>query len=129
MNETIFLGGRPIAAWGVGIANPASENCVAKGGKVEIIDTPAGQSGICVFPDGTRCEEWALLRGQCAPGAASPRKHISPLLTFPAGGAVIGGLIGYGVKRDARGAAVGAAVGAAAPFALAAAILASGWRP
>jgi len=128
MNETIFLGGRPIAAWGVGAANPASENCVAKGGKVEITDTPAGQSGICVFPDGTRCEEWALLRGQCAPGAP-PRRHISPLLTFPAGGAVIGGLIGYAVKRDAHGTAVGAAVGAAAPFALAAVVIASGWSP
>lgn len=58
----------------------------------------------------------------------SPR-HLSTLITFPAGGAVIGGLIGYGIKRDARGAAVGALVGAAAPFAMAAVILASGWRP
>lgn len=58
-----------------------------------------------------------------------PQTHLSPLLTFPAGGAVIGGLIGYCVKRDAHGAAVGALVGAAAPFALTAVILASGWRP
>lgn len=60
---------------------------------------------------------------------SQPPSHISPLLTFPAGGAVIGGLIGYCVKRNAHGAAVGALVGAAAPFALVAVIAASGWRP
>ena len=60
---------------------------------------------------------------------APPQNRISPLLTFPAGGAVIGGLIGYCIKRDAHGAAVGAAVGAAAPFVLAAVIVASGWSP
>lgn len=58
-----------------------------------------------------------------------PQNHISPLLTFPAGGAVIGGLIGYGVKRNAHGAIVGALIGAAAPFAVAVAVFASGWRP
>ena len=58
-----------------------------------------------------------------------PQKHLSVLITFPAVGAVTGGIIGYCVKKDAHGAAVGALVGAAAPFALAAAILASGWRP
>lgn len=63
-------------------------------------------------------------------GAVDPTpSHISPLLTFPAGGAVIGGLIGYGIKRNVHGAAIGALVGAAAPFALTAVILASGWRP
>ena len=67
--------------------------------------------------------------GATDPATTSPQKHISPLLTFPAGGAAIGGLIGYCVKRNARGAAVGALVGAAAPFTVAAVIIASGWRP
>jgi hypothetical protein len=63
-------------------------------------------------------------------GTADPSpSHISPLLTFPAGGAMIGGLIGYAVKRDARGAAVGAVAGAIAPFALTAVLYASGWSP
>jgi len=53
------------------MGNPASENCVAKGGTVQVVETPAGQSGICVLPNGTRCEEWALFRGQCGPAAAS----------------------------------------------------------
>lgn len=61
--------------------------------------------------------------------APPPQKHLSTLITVPVGGAVIGGLIGYAVKRNAHGAAVGALVGAATPFAVAAVIFASGWRP
>lgn len=49
------------------IANPASVNCEQKGGKLEIVDEPAGQRGICVLADGTRCEEWAFFRGECPP--------------------------------------------------------------
>lgn len=52
----------------IGMANPASKNCADKGGKLEIRDEPAGQSGVCIFADGSRCEEWAFFRGQCAPG-------------------------------------------------------------
>ena len=63
------------------------------------------------------------------PPANVPQRHLSPLLTFPAGGAAIGGLIGYCIKKDARGAAVGALIGGAAPFAIAAVIVASGWSP
>lgn len=52
-----------------GIANPASVNCESKGGKVEIVTASDGsQSGLCKFPDGTQCEEWALLRNECQPG-------------------------------------------------------------
>jgi putative hemolysin len=50
------------------IANPASSNCTAKGGSLRIVDAPAGQSGVCDFSDGSHCEEWRLMRGQCAPG-------------------------------------------------------------
>lgn len=46
----------------IGMANPASVSCVDKGGRVDILDTSAGQVGVCVFHDGTRCEEWALFR-------------------------------------------------------------------
>jgi putative hemolysin len=49
-------------------ANPASENCVAKGGKHITEPTPAGEMGICLFEDNRQCEEWALLRGQCPAG-------------------------------------------------------------
>lgn len=51
------------------LANPASENCVAKGGQVVIDKNPrGGQFGVCTFTDNMQCEEWAMLRGQCPVG-------------------------------------------------------------
>jgi putative hemolysin len=52
-----------------GIANPASVNCEERGGTLELREEPAGTVGICVFDDGSRCEEWRYFRGECAPGA------------------------------------------------------------
>jgi heat shock protein HslJ/putative hemolysin len=53
----------------VGLANPASVYCAAQGGVLEIrTDADGGQAGVCVFPDGSECEEWAYFRGECAPG-------------------------------------------------------------
>lgn len=50
----------------VGIANPASTNCVELGGTLEIVDQADGQIGLCHMPDGRVCEEWALFRdGTC----------------------------------------------------------------
>ena len=31
-------------------------------------DAQGGQSGMCVFPDGSQCDEWAFFRGECQPG-------------------------------------------------------------
>lgn len=50
------------------IANPASVNCVKKGGKFSIIDKPEGQVGMCALSNGTVCEEWAYFRGECGKG-------------------------------------------------------------
>jgi len=47
-----------------GIANPASEFCVAQGGTVDIVDEADGQVGYCNLPDGTRVEEWEYFRTQ-----------------------------------------------------------------
>lgn len=44
------------------IANPASEHCVKKGGKIEIVRDAAGERGMCHLPDGTVVEEWELFR-------------------------------------------------------------------
>ncbi|HZF28441.1 MAG TPA: DUF333 domain-containing protein [Gammaproteobacteria bacterium] len=50
-------------------ANPASEACVDAGGALQIEKRPdGGEYGVCTFTDNRQCEEWALLRGQCAPG-------------------------------------------------------------
>jgi putative hemolysin len=52
-----------------GIANPASVYCSQEGGTVEIrTDEAGGQYGVCVFADGSECDEWAFFRGECAPG-------------------------------------------------------------
>jgi len=50
------------------IANPASVNCIEKGGKLSIVEKPEGQVGMCTLSDGTVCEEWAYLRGECQKG-------------------------------------------------------------
>ena len=51
-----------------GLANPASVYCNEQGGKLEIRDNELGQYGVCVFSDGSECEEWAYFRGDCKPG-------------------------------------------------------------
>ena len=54
----------------VGMANPASEYCVEQGGTLEIRQGEGGETGYCVFADGSECEEWAYFRGECTPGQA-----------------------------------------------------------
>lgn len=49
----------------IGLANPASVNCGKVGATSEIMNNPDGsQYGMCKFPNGTSCEEWALFRGE-----------------------------------------------------------------
>lgn len=59
------------------LPNPASVNCVEKGNKLEIREGTGGQYGVCIFPDGKECEEWAYFRGECTheqePGAFNPK--------------------------------------------------------
>jgi len=53
----------------VGIANPASVYCEQNGGELitrEIEDE--GQTNFCQFEDGSMCEEWAFMRGECQKG-------------------------------------------------------------
>jgi len=50
--------------------NPASVYCMENGNKREIQTAADGsQSGVCVFPDGSTCDEWAYFRGECGPAA------------------------------------------------------------
>lgn len=61
------------------IANPASVNCTSKGYKLEIRTAlDGGQYGVCLFPDGSECEEWAFFRDQCAPGTKVPSAYPAP---------------------------------------------------
>jgi putative hemolysin len=50
------------------IANPAAQNCLDKGGKLEKLEETAGQLGLCRFSDGTVCEEWQFFQGECQKG-------------------------------------------------------------
>ncbi len=51
------------------LANPASVYCEQHEGKIRLRQDPqGGVIGICVFPDGSACDEWSYLRGECKPG-------------------------------------------------------------
>jgi putative hemolysin len=63
----------------VELPNPASVFCEQSGNKLEIITAADGsQSGVCVFPDGSTCDEWAYFKGECSPAVqVSPTPFIS----------------------------------------------------
>ncbi len=53
---------------GAGMANPAAVHCEEHGGKVEVRAAAGGdQYGVCIFADGSECDEWAFYRGECRP--------------------------------------------------------------
>ncbi len=50
------------------LPNPASAFCEQQGFKLEIRTAADGsQTGVCIFPDGSECDEWAFFRGDCTP--------------------------------------------------------------
>jgi putative hemolysin len=62
--------------------NPASVYCEQNGNKLEIQTAADGsQSGLCVFPDGSSCDEWAYFRGECSPTA---QKGLTPAINVEA---------------------------------------------
>ncbi len=62
----------------VNMPNPASVLCEQNGNKLEIQTASDGsQSGVCIFPDGSTCDEWAYFRGECS-SAAGPASEINP---------------------------------------------------
>src|SRR3990172_13344170 len=65
-----------------GMPNPASVYCTQEGNKLEIRTAADGsQNGICIFPDGSTCDEWAYYRGECGPAA---QKSPAPPMTVEA---------------------------------------------
>ena len=52
------------------LPNPASVYCEGHGNRLEIRTAADGsQSGACIFPDGSQCDEWAYYRGECGPAS------------------------------------------------------------
>ena len=49
----------------IGMPNPASFYCQELGYQLEMRETEEGTQGVCVFFDGTECEEWDFLAGRC----------------------------------------------------------------
>ena len=53
----------------VGMPNPASVFCEEHDGELEIRqDASGGEYGVCIFDDGSECEEWAFFNQECSPG-------------------------------------------------------------
>jgi len=76
-----------------GMPNPASIYCTQNGNKLEIHTADDGsQNGICIFPDGNTCDEWAYFRGECGPSAQkSPTPAMTVEATIEASGGGPGG--------------------------------------
>ena len=73
----------------VNMPNPASVYCKQNGNKLEIQTASDGsQNGICVFPDGSTCDEWAYFRGECGPAA---QKSPTPAIVVEAISTASGG--------------------------------------
>ncbi len=67
--------------------NPASVFCEQNGGKLDLRqEATGGVAGICVFSDGSECDEWAFYRGECKSGEKqmTVEPTVSPRETEPA---------------------------------------------
>jgi putative hemolysin len=73
----------------VNMPNPASVYCEQNDNQLEIHTAADGsQSGVCVFPDGSTCDEWAYFRAECGSGA---QKSPTPAMTIEATSTASGG--------------------------------------
>jgi putative hemolysin len=85
----------------VGIPNPASVYCKEQGNKHEIrMAADGSQNGICVFPDGSECDEWAYFRGECGPAV---QKSPTPAMTAEATTDASGGYMPPGTSEEIAG--------------------------
>ena len=72
----------PTPASTFAVANPASVFCEANAGSLELRTASDGSvSGVCTFPDGTQCEEWAFFRGECKPASVDATTADTPVAT------------------------------------------------
>ena len=86
-----------------GLPNPAAVYCTQNGYKYEIQTASDGsQSGICIFPDGSTCDDWAYFKGECD---LAPQENPIPVTTIEASTEASGG--GPGGGNNAGGNASG----------------------
>jgi putative hemolysin len=66
-----------------GMPNPASVYCEEHGYRSEIRTADDGsQTGYCIFPDGSECDEWMYYRGECGPSGSSPQPTVVIIDSF-----------------------------------------------
>lgn len=74
------------------LPNPASVYCEQNGNMLEIVTAADGsQSGVCVFPDGSTCDEWAYFRGECGPTSEITLTPVAPIAPSETAGEGAGG--------------------------------------
>lgn len=77
---------KPVAAPSSSMANPASVFCEEQGFVLQIRADPEGnQYGVCMFPDGSECDEWAFFRDECSP-QVQPADETAPADPKPVAG-------------------------------------------
>jgi putative hemolysin len=82
----------------VSLPNPASVYCKEQGNKLEIRTAADGsQSGVCVFLDGSTCDEWAYFRGECGLAA---QKIPTPATTIVVTSNASGGYMPPGTSEE-----------------------------
>jgi putative hemolysin len=105
---------------GAGLPNPAAVYCEEQGGTLQTRqDETGGAYSVCLFDDGTECEEWAYYRGECAPGdemavmtidealaASGPVRVAGYLFVDADGAAVLASLIAESFPPQAAGTTV-----------------------
>ncbi|HWK74049.1 MAG TPA: DUF333 domain-containing protein [Povalibacter sp.] len=81
--------------------NPASENCIAQGGRLSIdVNGSGAQYGVCHFEDNYQCEEWALLQGRCPAGGIRVTGYATAVQRFCA---ITGGIYAESSGEDDMG--------------------------
>jgi putative hemolysin len=64
--------------------NPSSAYCEQQGNRLQIRTAADGsQVGVCIFPDGSECDEWAYFRGECKPTPPVTGSVVVPTQTVP----------------------------------------------
>jgi putative hemolysin len=85
----------------VGMPNPADAYCVSKGGRIEVVDEPAGQRSYCVLPEG-RFDAWALYRGEISVPEKKKLSTGAIVGLSLAGTAAAGGLVYAATRKKGR---------------------------
>jgi ABC-2 type transport system permease protein len=80
-NPDVVVAETPLAD----MPNPASVFCQEQGYQSEIRTAGDGsQYGVCIFPDGSECDEWAYYRGECSPASQNgPTPAAAEIPTAP----------------------------------------------